>query len=202
MQRKPTAAHSRDIVKLPQMPLANAMSTIVVIAIGLLALRNTSIAGPSRWIAIPISENRLFMRNVWESQVWASATFSLTVGLLCLSVVGVIFRRGRRRAFWIAFSLSGWNSLLLAFSPLVQTAIPHSIVRLLLNPINESDVLLWGVVNKTSIPLDFARVTCSLVSLLSALFGGVIASCVFATYQNVNPRVALRGDAELPAREE
>jgi hypothetical protein len=189
-------------MKLPQFPLAKAMAFIVALAVGLLALRTTSVAGPSRWSRITASANASFMRDVWTSQVWASATFTMTVSVLSLSGAGVIIRRGHKRAFWIAFFLGGWGCLLLAFGPLVRTSIPQSIVGLLVNPLPESDVLVWGVIKETSIPLDFAQVTFSLGSLAVAYLSGVIASCIFDIYGNVPARVTLRGDAKLVAGQE
>jgi hypothetical protein len=73
-------------VKLPQLSLAKVMAMVVVIAVGLIALRNTSVAGPSRWSRIPFSEDAAFKRDVWKSQMWASATFILTVSTTTLAV--------------------------------------------------------------------------------------------------------------------
>jgi hypothetical protein len=99
----------------------------------------------------------------------------------------MILGRGRKRTFWTAFAVTGWGCLSLAFGPVLQVAIPQSLVRLLLNPMTESDILLWAFVKKASIPLDFAQVTFSLLSLIAAFLGGVIAASVFATHENIPP---------------
>jgi hypothetical protein len=51
------------------------------------------------------------------SEIWASAAFTATLGVLLLSVVGLIFRHRASRAFWGGFALMGWSYLFLVFGP-------------------------------------------------------------------------------------
>jgi hypothetical protein len=180
-------------VQMPKVSLAKAMTLLVVIAVMLMALRDTSVAGPRRWSRIPISEDSAFKRDVWKSQMWASATFTLTVGVLCLTTVGIILGRGPKRTSWTAFAVIGWGCLTLAFGPILQVvAIPQSVVSLLLRPMTESDIFVWAFVKTASIPLDFAQVAFSLLSLIAGFLGSVIAASVFATRQNIPPALSRR----------
>ena len=71
-------------------PIAGLMAAVLVIALGLAALRNAS-------------------------GTWAGSTFLLTCAVLCLAVVGVVCRAGAERAWWLGFALFGWGYLFLAF---------------------------------------------------------------------------------------
>ena len=71
-------------------PIAGLMVAVLVVAVGLAALRDAS-------------EN------------WAGITFLLTCGILGLAVVGTICRGNGECAWWLGFSLFGWGYLVLAF---------------------------------------------------------------------------------------
>ena len=71
-------------------PIAGLMAAVLVIALGLAALRNASVT-------------------------WAGSTFLLTCAVLCLALVGVVCRHGTERAWWLGFALFGWGYLFLAF---------------------------------------------------------------------------------------
>ena len=68
------------------------MAGIVIAAIGLAAIRNCS--------------------PVWSGAMLSSTFFTMTCSLL-----GVAFRRGDRRVYWIGFATLGWVYLLLWFTP-------------------------------------------------------------------------------------
>jgi hypothetical protein len=70
-------------------PIAGLMGAVVVVALGLAALRNSS-------------------------ETWAGVTFVMTCGILCLAIVGVVCRDGAERAWWLGFALFGWGYLMLA----------------------------------------------------------------------------------------
>jgi hypothetical protein len=70
-------------------PIAGLMLAVLVVALGLAALRNAS-------------------------EVWAGVMFLFTCAVLCLAIVGAICRDGPRRAWWLGFSLFGWGYLLLS----------------------------------------------------------------------------------------
>src|SRR5262249_25141423 len=42
------------------------------------------------------------------SEPVAGILLLLTFGILCLAILGVVYRRGSRRAFWLGFALFGW----------------------------------------------------------------------------------------------
>ena len=66
------------------------MVAVLIVALGLAALRNSS-------------------------ATWAGMTFLLTCAVLCLAIVGVVCDGNARRAWWLGFALFGWGYLLLAF---------------------------------------------------------------------------------------
>ena len=56
-------------------------------------------------------------------ELWDSALFSLTVGLLLTSVLLTIHRTGRKRAFWLGFALVGWTYLIASLIPPVESRL-------------------------------------------------------------------------------
>jgi uncharacterized membrane protein YqaE (UPF0057 family) len=89
------------------MKIVGLMAIVLYAALGLSALR---FADPAR----------------------ASVVFSLTVLALLLGPVAICYRRGRRRAFWVGFTLVGWGYFGLTFSVL-NAARPHLATSLLLD---------------------------------------------------------------------
>ena len=77
------------ILRTIRFPIAGLMGAVLVVALGLAALRNAS-------------------------EIWASVIFLLTCGLLCLAIVGTLCRRDAERAWWLGFALFGWGYLVLA----------------------------------------------------------------------------------------
>ena len=51
------------------------------------------------------------------TQLWASFAFTLTLGLLTISVLAAFYRCGHRRAFCVGFSACGWSYLVMCFAP-------------------------------------------------------------------------------------
>jgi hypothetical protein len=51
------------------------------------------------------------------SQLWASGWFSAALATLTIAVLVAVYRRGRRRAFWVGFASCGWAYLVLALGP-------------------------------------------------------------------------------------
>jgi hypothetical protein len=48
--------------------------------------------------------------------------FALMVfGVLCTSILGILFRQGHRRAFWTGFAVFGWALLIFGFAILVRS---------------------------------------------------------------------------------
>jgi hypothetical protein len=50
----------------------------------------------------------------FATPMWAGAMLLLTLGALTLAILGVTYRRGMRRAFWLGFVLPGWGYMALA----------------------------------------------------------------------------------------
>lgn len=57
-----------------------------------------------------------------SSKLWASALFTLTVGVLFIALLGAVYDRAGRRAFWLGFSLFGWGYHLFVFGPWFRSA--------------------------------------------------------------------------------
>lgn len=64
----------------------------------------------------------------FASHWWATATFTLTVGLLAVGLIGAMFRLGERRAFWTGFVLFGGGYLLLVFGPWLADFVGPNLV--------------------------------------------------------------------------
>jgi hypothetical protein len=48
---------------------------------------------------------------------WSGGLFSLTILALLTAVLGIIYRRGPKRVFWVGFAIFGWTHLILASAP-------------------------------------------------------------------------------------
>ena len=70
-------------------PIAGLMLAVLVVALCLAILRNSS-------------------------EIWAAVLFLFTCGVLCLAIVGVVSRDGPQRSWWLGFALFGWGYLLLS----------------------------------------------------------------------------------------
>ena len=70
--------------------IAALMAAVLIVALGLAAMRNFS-------------------------ATWAGVTFLVTCAVLCLAVVGIVCDGDARRAWWLGFALFGWGYLVLAF---------------------------------------------------------------------------------------
>src|SRR5215471_9263544 len=67
------------------------------------------------------------------SRLWGSIVFSVALSLFSIAVGGVLYRRGRRRAFWVGFALGGWLYLALSLlPPLAPVTRPHLVTSALL----------------------------------------------------------------------
>ena len=45
--------------------------------------------------------------------VWAGLLYGVAIIAICAAILGIIYRKGRHRAFWCGFAVFGWASLLL-----------------------------------------------------------------------------------------
>ena len=83
---------------MAEISIRSLMAGIVIAAIGLTAVRTCSPA-------------------------WAGAMLSVTFFTMTSSLLGVTFRRDRRRVYWIGFATLGWTYLLLWFVPYLHNIV-------------------------------------------------------------------------------
>src|SRR5262249_24656809 len=65
---------------------------------------------------------------MFASSPWAGAVFSITLGFLSLAPLGIIYRRGERRAFWIGAALCGWSYIIFSSGPWFVDHVQHRLV--------------------------------------------------------------------------
>jgi hypothetical protein len=75
------------------------------------------------------------------TELWASATFTLTVVILLGAILNAWHGRGSRRAFWAGFLLFGWAYLIWVFRPWTyqntQLNVPPTLTGVLLDVVHE-----------------------------------------------------------------
>ncbi len=145
-------------------PIAGLMLAVLVVALGLAALRNAS-------------------------DIWAGETFLLTCAVLTLAVVGVACGGDSHRAWWLGFALFGWGYLLLALwssLDLPTTQLTNWFqTRLNAKPPGggglQSVELAGGFGGSVSTPpvAPFQQIGHCLWALLAALIGGTVSSLLF-----------------------
>ena len=58
-----------------------------------------------------------------SNEAWDRCIFSMTLGVLLLSILLAFHRLGSRRAFWLGFALFGWNYLGLTLVPPIESRL-------------------------------------------------------------------------------
>jgi hypothetical protein len=58
-----------------------------------------------------------------SSDLWESGLFTLTLGILLISILAAIHRTEKRRAFWLGFAVFGWIYLALTFMPSIESRL-------------------------------------------------------------------------------
>ena len=58
-----------------------------------------------------------------SSELWESGLFTLTLGVLLISILLCIHRVGKRRAFWLGFAFFGWIYLALTVVPSMESRL-------------------------------------------------------------------------------
>jgi hypothetical protein len=86
-------------MRRPRFTIASLLGLVVFLAVGLAALRAAT-------------------------DTWDSGVFGVTLSLLLFSLVLVIHRIERRRAYWLGFALFGWAYLLMSMVPTVEVRLP------------------------------------------------------------------------------
>ena len=79
-------------MKRPRITIAHIILVVLVVAIGLAAIRSGSAA-------------------------WAGAMFSITFFMMICSFLGIALGQGMRRVYWSGFAILGWSYLLLLYVP-------------------------------------------------------------------------------------
>lgn len=57
--------------------------------------------------------------------LWCSAVAIAVVTVLFAAVLGVVYRRGADRAFWVGFAVFGWGYLMLNYGPILPIYSPE-----------------------------------------------------------------------------
>jgi hypothetical protein len=55
--------------------------------------------------------------------LWDSSNFSITLGMLLISILLAFHRTEKRRAFWLGFALFGWTYLELSLIPSIESGL-------------------------------------------------------------------------------
>jgi hypothetical protein len=58
-----------------------------------------------------------------SNDLWESALFTATIGILLVSVLLAVYRQGLPRAFWLGFAVFGWSYLALAVLPAINARL-------------------------------------------------------------------------------
>jgi len=58
-----------------------------------------------------------------SDETWDSSIFSLTLGMLSVSILLAIHRTEQRRALWLGFALFGWTYLGLSLVPSIESRL-------------------------------------------------------------------------------
>ena len=141
--------------------VAGLMGAVLVIALGLAALRDAS-------------------------ETWAGMTFLLTCGVLCLAIVGIVCGGIAQRPWWLGFALFGWGYLALAFwsaRDMPMMALLDVIgsrlgvtIQFLQSGMGGGGMVGCAVPSLEPSIREIGRCFCV---LLAALLGGVIANAIF-----------------------
>jgi hypothetical protein len=112
-----------------------------------------------------------------ESTIAASATFTMTVAILCLATVGALSAGEGARPFWTGCAVFGWAHIVLAFYEWRDVYTDPGADWLL------TSKLLYWLAARFDLPMQFWmnywQIGHCLLTLLCGLAGGWISSIVF-----------------------
>jgi hypothetical protein len=136
-----------------RMKISGLMAVVLVVAVGLAALRS-------------------------GSAIWAGACFLLTCGVLALAAVGSVFDTRGTRAWWLGIAIFGCGYLVLAFSypPFLEDApfLPaDSLLRFAMPYVGPGPSWLPGAHGLADNP--YLQTGHCLLGLLAGTLGGVLA---------------------------
>ncbi|MDB5350671.1 MAG: hypothetical protein JWN86_1918 [Planctomycetota bacterium] len=95
-------------MKRPRFTIASILVVVVLVAVGLAALRAATDA-------------------------WDVGLFGITVLILLTAVLGAVHRPDRPRAFWLGFALFGWVYLVASLIPAIENRLPTGMGLMLLD---------------------------------------------------------------------
>jgi hypothetical protein len=140
-----------------------------------------------------------------SSDLWESGIFSVTLGMLSISILLAVYRTEQTRAFWIGFAVFGWIYLALALMPstesglittraltYVDSKVPGRPLDILLTlpelirfaNVNRLDINTPDIVTLAKVELlvgwsgtteNFVRIGHSLLALLASWVGGQLS---------------------------
>ena len=117
---------------------------------------------------------------------WARLWFSLVLVIQLTSVLGVVYRSGSARAFWIGFALFGWTYMAISVVPAFRIAEYQLFGRELADSLKEyAPAQNPGLViqaRELGIPIfTFSQTLTSTSVLAFAVLGGFIARWFYST---------------------
>jgi hypothetical protein len=140
--------------------IGGLMAVVLVLAIGLAALRNPSV-------------------------LWVGTIFLATRVILALAIIGVVLRKHTERAWWLGFAVFGCGYLiLLTPGPITMRSTQSPTTHLLafLRPIlGPSGELLAQPNPGVRLTLGYIEIGHDLFALLSALLGALLVRVIFAS---------------------
>jgi len=84
---------------------------------------NGSISSLIVWTDLQPPGNIATVSLCESDETWDSSIFSLTLGMLSVSILLAIHRTEKRRAFWLGFALFGWTYLGLSLVPSIESRL-------------------------------------------------------------------------------
>src|SRR5271155_1264821 len=58
-----------------------------------------------------------------SSDLWESGIFTVTLGILLISILLAVHRFESKRAFWLGFALFGWGYMALTLTPSIESRL-------------------------------------------------------------------------------
>ncbi len=143
-----------------------------------------------------------------SNNIWDSSIFSITLGMLFISILLAVHRTEKRRAFWIGYALFGWSYLGLTLMPSIESRLITTKAlayldskmpgRSMVYAINSSGKLTLNGRPITSITSNggstgtasgttenFVRIVHSLIALIAAILGGLLSRYLY--FRNRDP---------------
>jgi hypothetical protein len=117
---------------------------------------------------------------------WDTSIFSITLGMLSVSILLTVHRIGKRRAFWLGFALFGWIYLGLSVVPSIESRlITTKALAYLDSQVPDRAIVIGGRVwdswsSQLAQNENFVRIGHSLLSLIAGILGGLLSRHLYA----------------------